>query len=198
VDFFDRDQDGIIYPRDTYVGFRCAACDCARGLLRVCTAIRLLFKHEPPRTAPRRRIGLGRLISFGAIFVIHGTFAYPTSPSWLPSLFFPIYLNRMHRTKHGSDSGVYDTEGRFVPEKFEGTRASRALADACDGEQRARSDASRASALLADVLAGRWDVPAAAAHSSLRRSRQSCSPSSTSAARGRCRGTTSKTWCTRA
>jgi peroxygenase len=63
-----------------------------------------------------RRIGFGRAISFGAIFVIHGTFSYVTSPSWLPSLFFPIYINRMHRTKHGSDSGVYDTEGRFVPE----------------------------------------------------------------------------------
>jgi peroxygenase len=60
----------------------------------------------------RSRIGLGRAISFGAIFVIHGTFSYVTSPSFLPSLFFPIYLDRMHRTKHGSDSGVYDTARR--------------------------------------------------------------------------------------
>ena len=68
----------------------------------------------------RSRIGFGRIISFAAIFVIHGTFSYVTSPSFIPSPFFPIYVNRMHRTKHGSDSGVYDTEGRFVPIKFEG------------------------------------------------------------------------------
>ena len=66
-----------------------------------------------------RRIGFGRAISFGAAVVIHGTFSFATWPNFLPRLNFPIYVSRMHRTKHGSDAGVYDTEGRFVPQKFE-------------------------------------------------------------------------------
>lgn len=66
-----------------------------------------------------RKLGFNPLLSFAAIFVIHGTFSYPTSHTWIPSPLFPINLDRMHRTKHGSDSEVYDTEGRFVPEKFE-------------------------------------------------------------------------------
>lgn len=87
VMFWDFDGDGVIYPWDTYSGFR--------------------------------KLGFGYLISGLAPFVIHGTFSYPSSHSWIPNPLFPIFIDRMHRTKHGSDSEVYDTEGRFVPQKFE-------------------------------------------------------------------------------
>lgn len=87
VDFFDRDNDGIIWPWDTFIGFR--------------------------------RLGFGYLISSLAVPFIHGSFSYPSNPGVLPDPFFRVWIKNMHRCKHGSDSEVYDTEGRFVPEKFE-------------------------------------------------------------------------------
>ncbi|KAF9184226.1 hypothetical protein BGZ51_003471 [Haplosporangium sp. Z 767] len=87
VQFFDRDQDGVIWPLDTYWGFRA--------------------------------IGFNILLSLFAAYVIHGGLSYPTCPSWLPDPFFRIWVRRIHKDKHGSDSGTYDTEGRFVPQHFE-------------------------------------------------------------------------------
>ena len=35
--------------------------------------------------------------------------------SWLPDPLFSVKTRYIHRCKHGSDSEVYDTEGRYIP-----------------------------------------------------------------------------------
>ncbi|VAI60561.1 unnamed protein product [Triticum turgidum subsp. durum] len=37
-----------------------------------------------------------------------------------------IYIENIHKGIHGSDSGAYDSQGRFVPEKFEAAFAKHA------------------------------------------------------------------------
>ncbi|CAG8685424.1 15111_t:CDS:2 [Acaulospora morrowiae] len=89
-DFFDEDHDNVIRPFDTYRGFR--------------------------------RLGFNILYSLFSMTIIHIGFSYVTQNSWIPFFgnpFFKIYIDKIHKCKHGSDSETYDTEGRFVPEKFE-------------------------------------------------------------------------------
>ncbi|KAJ3370649.1 hypothetical protein GGF31_003963 [Allomyces arbusculus] len=66
-----------------------------------------------------RALGFNLLFSIFAIFMINGTMAYATQDSWIPDPRFRLYIKNIHKAKHGSDSESYDTEGRFVPEKFE-------------------------------------------------------------------------------
>ncbi|KAL7423973.1 hypothetical protein Q5752_001558 [Cryptotrichosporon argae] len=56
---------------------------------------------------------------FLATAIIHSGFAYWTATSWIPDPRFPLYVKYMHRAKHGSDTGTYDADGRFLPHKFE-------------------------------------------------------------------------------
>ncbi|KAL4890306.1 Caleosin related protein-domain-containing protein [Aspergillus ambiguus] len=87
--FWDKDGDGQIFPWDVYVGFR--------------------------------ELGFNILFSVLAVLIININFSYPTrlAYSWLPDPLFRVYVSSIHKAKHGSDSGTYDPEGRFIPQAFE-------------------------------------------------------------------------------
>ncbi|GAA5998376.1 hypothetical protein JCM5350_005882 [Sporobolomyces pararoseus] len=87
VSFFDRDNDGIIWPLDTFVGFH--------------------------------NLGYSLIWCLLAVFLIHPAFSYFTLSSWIPDPLFRIRVKTIHRARHGSDTGVYDSQGRFVSAKFE-------------------------------------------------------------------------------
>jgi hypothetical protein len=87
VEYFDRDKDGIIWPSDTWRGFR------DWGFIWPLAAF--------------------------ATFIIHFAFSYRTGKSLLPDILFRIYIDNIHKNKHGSDSMSYDAEGRFRPQQFE-------------------------------------------------------------------------------
>jgi hypothetical protein len=66
-----------------------------------------------------RRLGYHLVWCLLATYLISGFLSYGTQSSIFPDPFFRIYVSRIHKDKHGSSSGTYDPEGRFVPQHFE-------------------------------------------------------------------------------
>ncbi|CAN0924582.1 Probable peroxygenase 4 [Linum grandiflorum] len=61
-----------------------------------------------------RAIGASVLLSASVTFIIHLGFSARTRPGKPPSLRFPVEIKNIKKAKHGSDSDVYDSEGRYV------------------------------------------------------------------------------------
>jgi peroxygenase len=65
------------------------------------------------------RLGYSIPLCILSMLIIHVNFSYPSLPGFLPDPFFRVHIANIHKDKHGSDSGTYDNEGRFIPQKFE-------------------------------------------------------------------------------
>ncbi|KAG2439429.1 hypothetical protein HXX76_004785 [Chlamydomonas incerta] len=87
--FWDRDNDGRIYPYDTYVGCR------------------------------EIGMSLPLSLAFMALLHFTLLAPYMTQDSWLLHPYLAIHLKNIHRLHHASDTGTYDEEGRMYPRKFE-------------------------------------------------------------------------------
>ncbi|KAG6471007.1 hypothetical protein ZIOFF_072099 [Zingiber officinale] len=111
VAFFDRNNDGIIYPSETYQGSVSLS-------LSLCFSM-LLSWNDGGCWIGCRAIGCGVVLSAVSAVFINGFLSVKTNPGKSPFPHFPIYVKNIQKGKHGSDSGVYDSEGRFVASKFE-------------------------------------------------------------------------------
>ncbi|CDZ96256.1 EF-hand domain pair [Phaffia rhodozyma] len=81
-------KTGVIFPTDTYNGFR------ALGF--------------------NTFIALQSALAFHILHV-----SFPTCESWIPDLRFPVYVERIARAKHGSDTESYTMEGTFDEGRYD-------------------------------------------------------------------------------
>lgn len=59
------------------------------------------------------KLGFGFILSLASAVIIHGAFSYPTLRGLFPDPFFRIYIDKIHRDKHGSDSGQSVLPGKY-------------------------------------------------------------------------------------
>ncbi|PUZ61609.1 hypothetical protein GQ55_4G290000 [Panicum hallii var. hallii] len=64
-------------------------------------------------------VGCEIAFSSAAASTVHGALAPFTNPPGALPPYVNIYVKYIHRAIHGSDTGAYDSKGRFVQEKFD-------------------------------------------------------------------------------
>lgn len=108
--FFDFDGDGILSLSDTFKGMR------ATGFNVVLAALGTAIIHASFSlpTTPHVEVRLPWFLNFSRR---RGTQSGqrqnpPLFSLRLPDPFLRVFISNVHKGKHGSDSGTYDTEGR--------------------------------------------------------------------------------------
>ncbi|KAL9596833.1 MAG: hypothetical protein Q9219_005547 [cf. Caloplaca sp. 3 TL-2023] len=99
-----------------------------------------------------RALGFSILFSLGGL-LINFFFSYPTTlgHSWIPDPLFRIYTASIHKAKHGSDTGAYDSGGHIrwplFDEMFARMDASGASRKGDDGDDFGAGRAKEGSSL---------------------------------------------------
>ncbi|KAL7416608.1 Caleosin [Mrakia frigida] len=88
--FFDLDHDGILWPTETFFGFRSLGYNLFISLFGM-TVIHLAFSL----VASIKHLG------------------------FIPDPLFRLQINKMHKAKHGSDTESYTKKGKFDPSRFD-------------------------------------------------------------------------------
>lgn len=86
--FWDRDGDGVIWPLDTFKGFR------EIGFNLLLSILSIFIIHSG--------------FSYPSVL----------KTSYIPDPLFRVYLDGIDKCKHGSDSGTYDSRGYYQPSQF--------------------------------------------------------------------------------
>ncbi|XP_066332447.1 probable peroxygenase 5 [Miscanthus floridulus] len=66
-----------------------------------------------------RDVGVGEVTAKASAALINGALGPKTRPDNANSSRMDIYIENIQKGKHGSDTGAYDAQGRFVPAKFD-------------------------------------------------------------------------------
>nr|CAB3447856.1 unnamed protein product [Digitaria exilis] len=74
-----------------------------------------------------RALGFGFGVSSASAAFINGALGSKCRPGNATLSKLDIYIEDIQKGKHGSDTGSYDNEGRFVPDKFEEIFAKHAM-----------------------------------------------------------------------